>query len=224
MSDTTDGRSLWIPERDGGTEGRATARWRGRTDLELLCDQLDAISAWHRTRRLREELDRAVGQTREMRLDATRRRASHLREKEALLARADAASTAHEAAGRPRAVLAHRSAWLRSAMTLRLAHHGVEVIASVEDGADATAAIVFEQPDLVFVEALLPSLNGREVIQRAREFAPRALVGAHALAHEELSPLLDAGARAVFTRRMPPGDIADDLVGQLYDGAAEGLI
>lgn len=203
---------------DGPTAAGPARSWQARSDFELLRDQLSAIDAWHRARRRYEEQDSAPRQTREMRLDATRRLAARRREQEALLARADAAAPQYGgAAGRPRAVIAHRSAWLRSTLTLRLAEHRVTVIASVDDGADASAAIVIEQPDLVFVEDLLPSLNGMEVIHRARQFAPRAVVGAHALAHPQTFALLDAGARAVFARRMPPADIADDLVGQLYD-------
>ena len=111
-----------------------------------------------------------------------------------------------------RALLVHRNAWLCGKVTDRLQERGVDVIGQFEDGADATGALIVEQPELVLVEDRLPTLSGLEVLHRAARFAPRTIVGAQMLDTEELDAYLAAGAAAVFTRRIPPVEIADQLI------------
>ena len=190
--------------------------WRPRSDADLLAAQLRGLDAWHRAHRLPPS---AGGLSREARLDEARLRDVREREATALHERAAAAlrdGFAFGAGAVPRAVVAHRNAWLREKVRTALQHLDVETVACTDDGAEASAAIVLEQPDLVFVEDHLPTVSGVELIARTRQWAPDAFTGAHALGQEGMSPLLDAGARATFSRRIPPADIARELVACLH--------
>jgi CheY-like chemotaxis protein len=186
--------------------------------------QLHAIDAWNKARRASESAAQAVTLTREMRLDLSRRMEARRREQEALLARADAqlrqSGGVLDGRARTRAVLAHRNVWLRDTVAKRLSARGVDVVGAFEDGAEAAGTIVVEQPDLVLVEDRLPTLSGLEVIRRVRSFAPEAVVGAQCLDADGIRALVDAGAQAVFTRRIPPLEIADQLLACLVTEAA----
>jgi CheY-like chemotaxis protein len=198
--------------------------WRPRSDADLLAAQLRAIDEWHRRAAVAPEV--VPGQSREARLDEARRRDVAEREREAMLAWAEAAMREPRPFGRgavPRALIAHRNEWLRGKVCDALRAHDVQVVASVGDGAEAAAAVVMEQPDLVFVEDLLPSMSGIEVIRRTRTFAPDAMIGAHALGQSGMPPLVHAGARATFSRRIPPAEIAVELVACLHGRRTEVL-
>jgi CheY-like chemotaxis protein len=202
----------------------ASARepWRPRSDGDLLAAHLRALDLWHEF--MSQPAAIVPGQSREARLDEARRRDVAEREREAMYAWADAALRKPSGLGLgavPRVVIAHRHEWLRDKVQLAFCQHDVEVVAAVGDGAEAAAAIVMEQPDLVFLEDLLPSLSGLELIERTRLFAPGALVGAHALGQSGMPPLLEAGARAAFSRRIPPAEIAAELVAYLHGRHAD---
>lgn len=188
----------------------------GRSQLELMTAQLEAIDAWNRAQHDDDQAVDGVVLTREMRLDLARRTQARRREQEAVHARADL--QLRESGGvlrdraRTRAVLAHRHAWLRDTVAERLEEQGIAVVGVFEDGADAAGTVVVEQPDLVLVEDRLPTLSGIEVISRVRTFAPEAVVGAQCLDDDGIRVLSDAGAQAVFTRRVPPLEIADLLL------------
>ena len=198
-----------------------------RSPLELMTAQLAAIDAWHRARRAGDEAASTVSMTREMRLDVNRRLEARRREQEALLARADAQlrQSGDVLAGRvrTRAVLAHRNAWLRETVAARLQQRGVEVVGLFADGAEVAGTVVVEQPELVLVEDRLPTLSGVDVVRRVRQFAPEAVVGAQVLDGDGIRALVEAGAQAVFTRRIPPAEIADQLVDCLRSGAPVAL-
>lgn len=193
-----------------------------RSQLDLMKAQLEAIDAWNRAQRSKEAAAESVVLTREMRLDLSRRMEARRREQEALLARAD--QQLRESGGvlagraRTRAVLAHRNAWLRDTVAKRLELQGIAVVGAFDDGAEAAGTIVVEQPDLVLVEDRLPTLSGIEVVRRIRTYAPETVVGAQCLDGSGIRELVDAGAQAVFTRRVPPAEIADQLLRCLAGG------
>jgi len=114
-------------------------------------------------------------------------------------------------------VLAHRNDWLRGKVRDLLCFEGVEVVGEFADGADAAGTLVAEQPDLLLVEDLLPTLRGIQVIGRARRFAPGTVVGAQVQDSTGVQPAVDAGALAVFTRRIPPAQIAERLLACFHD-------
>jgi CheY-like chemotaxis protein len=188
----------------------------GRNELDLMTSQLAAIDAWHRARRASEAAAASAALTREMRLDASRRAEARRREEQALLARAEVElrRSGEGSGGRVqvRAVLAHRNAWLRNTVARRLEQLGVAVVGVFEDGADVAGTVVVEQPDLVLVEDRLPTLSGLEVVQRVRTFSPGSVIGVQVLDGDAVQPVVEAGAQAVFTRRIPPVEIAEQLV------------
>jgi CheY-like chemotaxis protein len=181
---------------------------------ELIRARRDAIETWHRALRTVEAAAESTRITRELRLDLNRRREARQREREALLARSaqlrDAAAPTEPVP--VRAMLAHRNEWVRERVAQRLAEAGVAVVGVFEDGADAAGTAVAEQPDLVLVEDLLPTMPGLQVVRRVTTFAPLALTGAHVTDDSGIEPFLAAGASAVFTRRVRPHDVADHLL------------
>lgn len=203
------------PGRDIDDEGREP--WRPRSAADLLLAQLAALDLWHR--RVAAASTGVSGQSREARLDDARRRDIADREREALLAWAESSTREayrFGAAARPRAVVAHRNDWLRGKICTALHEQEVEIVASTGDGAEACAAVVFEQPDILFVEDLLPTLTGVDVIRRARLLAPEALIGGHTLGQSGVRALMEAGARAAFSRRIPPAEVAAELMACLH--------
>jgi hypothetical protein len=202
---------------------------RRLTDTELHVAQLAGIQAWHAWRQRQQDAYETQlhepGLSREARLDITRRLTHLNATRTAFLTWVDGAQygVLEQTRGdrRPRAVLAHRNDWLRKKVGEALDARGVHVIASVDDGAGAVAAVVCEQPELLLVEDLLPQVPGHEVVLHARDFSPGTLVGVHAESSHWMGNLLDAGARAWFSRRIPPADIAARLTQVLADSDAE---
>jgi len=197
----------------------AERRWARRSELELWDDQVRAITAYHRADQAGAQAVLVVGQSREMRLDVRRRRDARMREQRALMARADEhlSRSGNLLAGhvQARAVIGHRNAWLRERVAARLEALGVAVVGMFDDGADLAGTLVVEQPELVLVEDLLPTVTGIEVVRRAALYAPQTLVGAQTMDGEGVPRLLEAGASVVVTRRIPPDDIADQMVSAL---------
>ncbi|MDQ1723736.1 MAG: hypothetical protein QOG52_764 [Frankiaceae bacterium] len=210
--------TMLLPPRPDSLEVTETPpAWRPRSAADLLEAQLRALDRWHHEMRSVEV--EPAGLSREARLDEARRRDVAERERAALLDWAAQSQREDYPLGHgsvPRAVVAHRNEWLRDKLCACLRSAGVDVAGCVADGAEASAAIVLEQPDLVFLEDLLPTLTGLELVGRTRLFAPDALIGVHALGQSGTAPLLDAGVRAAFSRRIPPAEIARELVACLH--------
>jgi CheY-like chemotaxis protein len=208
------GRTLLRKEQDVSTEPLPSRQ----SYEELTRARLEAIETWHRALRTVESAAGTGRLTREERLDLNRRQAARQREHEALLARSEQVLRPPDDVLAPagpvpvRAVLAHRNVWVRDRVAQRLAEAGVEVVGVFEDGADAAGTVVAEQPDLVLVEDLLPTMPGLQVVRRVRTFAPQAVTGASVADGSGIEPLLEAGASAVFTRRVRPDEVADHLL------------
>jgi len=194
----------------------------GRSQLDLLKAQVRAIDAWNNSNRLTRDADAMIGLTREMRLDLNHRLQARRREQAALVARVDeqlrSSGQLLSARRPPRAVLAHRNDWLCGKVRARLEERGVTVVGIYSDGADAAGTIVAEQPDVVFFEDRLPSLAGSDLVRRVRDFSPLSVIGAQVEDSRGIASLVDVGAHAVFTRRVPPVDMADQLLACLHDG------
>ena len=205
-----------------------TAPAAGRSQLDLLKAQVRAIDAWNRSNRLSRDADAVIGLTREMRLDLSHRLEARRREQAALVARVDE-QLRHSGelltVRRPvRAVIAHRNAWLSGKVTSRLEERGVTVVGVFVDGADAAGTVVAEQPELVFLEDRLPSLAGSDLVRRVRDFSPLSVIGAQVEDSRGIAPLVDVGAHAVFTRRIPPLEMADHLLSCLEEKRTIALI
>lgn len=192
--------------------------WRSRPETDLVRDQLDAIEAWNVARRaieMAEESAAARARSREMRLDLARRMDVVRRQHQAMIQRTEEQlrESAHLLrTGAPaRAIVVHRNDWFKDKLIDGLRRGGVDVVARLENGADAVGVAVAEQPDLLLVEDKLPMLSGVDVIRQVLRYAPRTIAGAQVCVDDGIAELLDAGARTAFTRRVPPADVARDL-------------
>ena len=195
---------------------RPAPDWQPRTELELAAQQLRAVERFNRARHLREGAAADAARSREMRMDAARSLDVLRHQHEAVVRRAheqlQASGRLLRSVADRRAVLAHRDDWLRRTVARALEDHGVQVVAGTDNGADAVGIIVAEQPDLVLVEDALSMLAGLEVIRDVRRFSPGTVVTAKAAYGDRVGQLLDAGATTVFTRQVPPADVALSLL------------
>ena len=194
----------------------AAPEWRPRSELELASQQVRAIERFNRARHMREEAAAAAARSREMRMDAARSLEVLRHEHEAVVSRAhqqlQASGHLLRAIAQRRAVLAHRDDWFFQRVAGALEDHDVHVVAGTDNGADAVGLIVAEQPDLVLIEDTLSMVTGVEVIREVRRFSPETVVTAQAAYGDRVGQLLDAGATTVFTRRIPPQDVALSLL------------
>ena len=195
--------------------------WRGRARLDLLQDQLAAIDAWNAARRAAEQAvdtELAAVPSREARLDLTRRLDVVRRQHQALVSRTEQQlreGTRASGTATPRAVIVHRNDWFRSKLASALAAGAVEVVAILDNGADAVGVAVAEQPDLLLVEDRLPMVHGDDVLRQVLAYSPGTVAAAQVSSEEGAPVLLEAGARVAFPRRVPPGEVADDLLALL---------
>lgn len=185
-------------------------------ELELAVEQVAAIDRFNRARRAHELALAATARTREMRLDSARSLDVLRRQHAALVERAHSQLRASGQqlgrGGACRVVLAHRNAWFLDRVQTVLQDSDAEVVALTDNGADAIGIVVAEQPDLVLLEDALLMVPGEEVVRQTRLHAPRALVAVQTAHGGGVARLLDAGAAAVYTRQVPPRDVALSLL------------
>jgi CheY-like chemotaxis protein len=190
--------------------------WQPRSEIDLAAQQLLAVERFNRVCHVREQAAAAAARSRELRMDAARSIEVLHRQHDALVARADAQLRASgqllPTTARRRVVLAHRNDWLLQKLTRTFEDRGVHVAARTDNGADAVGLIVAEQPDLVLVEDTLAMLTGCEVVREVRRFSPHTVVVAQAAHGGRVGQLLDAGATTVFTRQVPPHDVARSML------------
>lgn len=182
-------------------------------DLELAARQLRAVELFTGRLRAAEEAVAAPGRSSETRRDAARRMDVLRRQHQAVVARAHAQLRAtgdvlHVRPGAARIVLAHRSAWFLDRVAAALEGAGLDVVARLDGGAEAVGLSVCEQPDLVLVEDTLTTVPGEEVVRELVDLCPQSRVVAQCAYGDRVGPLLEAGAAAVFTRQVPPADVA----------------
>ena len=188
-----------------------------RTPVELASRQLHAIEAFNAARRTAEQAAAAAGRSREMRMDADRTLEVIRREHQAIIARTEvqlreSAALLRATSGR-RVVLAHRNAWFVGKVSELLRDNGFAIVAAVDNGADAVGTAVAEQPDLLLVEDRLAMVPGEHVVREVRRYCSDALIAAQVDYGDRVGALLEAGASAVFTRQIPPADVARRLRG-----------
>lgn len=187
-----------------------------RSTAELVIAQVRAIDAWNRDGRATTAALSSCS-SRELRLDAARLSDVRRRQQQALVGWTERqlqdSGTPMPAVAAPRAVIVHRNDWFTSKLATALADGGVRVVATLDNGADAVGITVAEQPDLLLVEDRLPMMTGEQVVRQALTYAPGIVVAAQVGYESEIPALLEAGARSVFPRQVPPADVADALVG-----------
>ena len=186
--------------------------WRPRQPLDVLSQQLAGIERFHRARHMQSQAQAVAARSREARMDSARRMEVLRREHQAVVDRAhlqlQLSGQLLRTSAPVTAVLAHRNAWLLDRVSTTLSERGLDVVARVDNGADAVGHVVAEQPDLLLVEDLLAMVPGEDVVREVLRFSSRTRITEHADHPDRVKPLLAAGARAVYTRRVPPVDIA----------------
>jgi CheY-like chemotaxis protein len=187
-----------------------------RSQRDVLVQQLHAIDLFSKERAAAQLTEHAVGQSRESRMDLERRLEVLRRQHQAIIAQTEAQLKMSVAVLRnevePRIVIAHRNEWFVSKVTGVLAQEGVRVAALVENGADAVGAALAEQPELVLVEEKLAMVPGEQVVRDIRRYCPDTAVAAQVGYSDSVGALLEAGARAVLTRQVPPPEVASRLL------------
>lgn len=191
----------------------------GTTHLpDLAVRQVAAIDAFNRARAMAESTVASSSASRETRLDAARRLDVVRRQHAALVARTQASLGAgHEAlaGGRPRAVVAHRDGWFTDRVCGALIEHGFAVVARLDNGADAVGTVVAEQPDLLLLGDPVPMMTGTGVVEEVLRWSPRTFVAVQAGDPRAQETLLALGVGSVFSRSVPPVDVARGLAGAL---------
>lgn len=189
----------------------AVRRALPRTQLQLMTQQVAAIEQFNRARQAAQQTETAAEYSREMRMDSERRLEVLRRQHDALVSRAVAQL---EETGRPegpapvRVLLAHRNEWFLDRVSAVLGAGGLSVLARLDNGADAIGAAIADQPDLLLVEDALAMVAGEEVVREVVRYCPGTAVVAQVAFADGIAPMLDAGAVAVHTRRVPPADVA----------------
>ena len=153
-------------------------------------------------------------------MDLARRMEVLRRQQEAIVRRSEqqlreSGRLLHNAAP-TRAVVVHRNAWFQGKVAEGLQARGIQVVAQLDNGADAVGTVVAEQPDLLLVEDNIPMQPGPDVIRLSRLYSPDTVIAAHVAYDDRVPVMLEAGARAAYTRRVPPADVAEAL-DQLLD-------
>lgn len=191
-----------------------------RSELVLAAQQLSAVESWHRARQKQEA--RAEGsRSREARMDVTRRIDVLRRQHEAIVRRSDeqlrASGRLMHTCAATRAVIVHRNEWFVGKVVDGLEKIGIDVVARLDNGAEAVGTVVAEQPDLLLVEDNIPMQPGPDVVRLATLYSPDTVVVAHVAYDDRVPVMLEAGAQVAYTRRMAPADVAVAL-GELLRG------
>lgn len=190
-----------------------TPRPHAMDGADRLAAQLASVQAWL-----------ALRQSDQVRLvpaqHATREQHQQLRLRAAALDAEAAALREHCSRGEhqpraPRVVLVHRNPWLTGKLRQQLVELGIHVPATATDGATGCGITIAEAPDLVLLEATLPTLTAAEITQRVLHCSPTTTVTAHLSYPAQAHALLDAGAAALWPRRVPPGELAQAICGLL---------
>lgn len=180
-----------------------------------------AVAEWQADIENRLEHQLEASSDREAQMDA-RRRAAGIKQAEAEVRSLLASVRPDAAPGAPtRAVVVHRSGWLRDRLVAQLRANGVDVVGEGEDGAVALAAALVEQPDVLVIEGLLPWVTPTDVVHDVRRFAPRTFVVVLVEGPVAAEQMLTAGAHAVYSRAVPPADVADAVTRALREAAGD---
>ncbi|MDP9389385.1 MAG: response regulator transcription factor [Actinomycetota bacterium] len=100
-----------------------------------------------------------------------------------------------------------------------LADHGVRVVATAADGAEALAAVAAHRPDVVLMDLSMPGMSGLEATRRVVAEQPATAVVVLTMSDDDESVFaaLRAGARGYLLK----GATADDIV-RAVSAAARG--
>jgi DNA-binding NarL/FixJ family response regulator len=128
-----------------------------------------------------------------------------------------------------RTVVAEDNPLLRDGIALLLADHGIEVVATVDNGADAVAAVARLRPDVAVVDVRMPPTHTDEGV--------RAAIAIRAAQPETAVLVFSQWVETTYARQLLAGDTArvgyllkdrivssDDFVDALHRLAAGGTV
>lgn len=191
----------------------AREAWQPRSAQELHAQQRDASQAFDAFCASREATENALTGSRNQLVESRIRLAAIKKAQEALVARAaqqvQQSNAILEASAPVRVVVAYRKAWAGQKVSEALISKGAHVLALLDDGAELVGTAIAEQPDLIITEGLLPTVTGIDAVSQILEFSPRAFVAVQVETTDQAPVFLEAGARAVFSRLIPPPAVAD---------------
>ena len=120
----------------------------------------------------------------------------------------------------PRVLIVDDHQLFRSGVRAELERH-LEITGEAGSVAEAVAAIVSDEPEVVLLDVHMPDGGGVEVIRRAadRDLRPVYLALSVSDAAEDVIAVIRAGARGYVTKNIAPGELAD-AVRRVYDGDA----
>ena len=197
-------------------DSKAASAASRRNEIDLVQAQLRGIEQLTQAVRLAEDTTGAATRSRELRMDAARELEILRRHQSALIARTheqlQESGTHPMGTAATTVVLVHRNEWFAGKVSEALAEGGCVVLPRLENGADALGLVVAEQPDLVLVEDKIPMVPAARLIQDIRKLCPDTLVAAHVSYGDDVGPMLEAGAAQVFTRQVPPAEVASALL------------
>lgn len=176
-----------------GATGRPT------TATTVLLRQLSAIHAWVELHHHDQQQLSAPRNSNHEQRQVLSLRAASLHVEAAALHAHCSSSPLHTSA--PRAVLIHRRPWLTDKLSAGLTAAGVQVTAIATDGGTGSGTAIAEAPDLVFLEASLPTLTGQQITRRLAYCSPSTRIAVQTDQRDEPS-LRAAGATAVWPRSM----------------------
>lgn len=195
---------------------QAAPEWRPRSELDRAAAQLRGIERLTRARQMAEEAAAVAGRSREMRMDAARELEVLRRQQDALVARTQeqlrVCGTHPLGIAETTVVLVHRSEWFVDKVSEALRAGGCVVLSDVANGADAVGVVAAEQPDLVLIEGRVAMLPAEQVIRQIRSLCPTTIIAAQVDYSDSVGAMLDAGASTVFTRQVPPAEVAAALL------------
>ena len=149
--------------------------WRARSLADLIADQLAGIDGWIASQAHERSLVDLDG-TREARVEGNWRLEALDWERSAVHARLLLDDVDWLGTSAPRAVVVHRHAWVRDEIAAKLGREGIVVVECLEDGADAVAAVVLHQPEVLVLGDLLPRVPAAELTRRCADLAPMTAV------------------------------------------------
>jgi len=116
------------------------------------------------------------------------------------------------AGGRPRAVVADDSHFMRSVISDMLEGGGIDVVGEARNGRDAVDTVAELDPDVVTMDVEMPEMNGIEAVDRimSENPTPVLMLSAHTDENADVTfEALDNGAVDFFTK--PGGEVSMEM-------------
>jgi len=89
----------------------------------------------------------------------------------------------------------------------------VEIVAAVEDGAAAVAAVAEHEPDIALLDVAMPEMDGIEATRRVVELRPatRVVILTASADRDQMLRAVDAGALGYLLKDATPGELIEGI-------------